>query len=51
MEKLIGKKVLVQGEIMTILKVASLGNGYIARLERTKEELYIADFQIDKVLK
>ena len=50
MEQMVGKRVIVDDEIMTILKVATLGGGYIARLERTKEEFFIADFQIKKVL-
>ena len=47
---MIGKKVLVDGEVMTIIRVSNLAPGYFARLERTGEEFYIADFQIEKVL-
>ena len=50
MDNMVGKKVVVDGEVMTIIRVSNLAPGYYARLERTGEELYIADFQIDKVL-
>lgn len=50
MEDLIGKKVVVDNEVLTILRPSSITSGYFARLERTGEEIYIADFQIKKVL-
>ena len=50
MENMIGKKVLVNGEVLTITRVSSIASGYYARMERTGEEIYIADFQIEKVL-